>query len=525
VERCKLNALRQLREEKMRRFRIAFFLAFTFVALVSFRQGSCFAQQDGDDIVIGKYRTIHSHILNEDRLLFVHLPKEYEDTQLRFPVLYVLYVDLYDYFTEAVTTTEKLGGTGETPPMIVVGVANTNRYRDLLPFRTTSRPESGGGDNFLEFVGEELIPSIDRTYRTKPFRILAGPQTAAVFSLYALISKPKLFNAIVSENPFMNSESAEILYPRAVQFFKQTDSLKHLLYIKCEKDEQPQNLEWAERFAKLLESEHPQGFRFKVESSEPSGYFITPLPFRDGLRMLFVGCKLPPDFQTNSLQDILDYYKERSEVYGLEVDPPEHMLTFEGDKLRRRGKTREAVEVFEYQHRLYPKSLNALFQLGETFRGMGEFEKAGDFYRRFLEIRQTDAAMIYQRLNEIDRMIDSSATYRIEQEIKKRGIQAGLQKYQAIRSDPNSGLYFDESEMNALGYRMMGAGKLKDAIEVFKLNVELHPESANVYDGLGEAYLKIGDNERAVKNYSKSLELNPWNNNARETLKKLGKAQ
>jgi tetratricopeptide (TPR) repeat protein len=131
--------------------------------------------------------------------------------------------------------------------------------------------------------------------------------------------------------------------------------------------------------------------------------------------------------------------------------------------------------------------------------------------------------MIYQRLNEIDRMIDSSAAYRIEQEIKKRGIQAGLRKYRAIRSDPNSELYFDESEMNAMGYRLMQTDQIESAVEIFKLNVQLYPNSANAYDSLGEVYLKMGDNERAVKNYKKSLELNPRNNNARETLKKLGK--
>jgi predicted alpha/beta superfamily hydrolase len=359
---------RQFREENMRQFGITFVPALTFAALLVFGRAPCFSQQDGNEIVIGEYRRVYSQVLNEDRLLFVHLPKEYGDTQLRFPVLYVLYVDLYDYFTEAVTATEKLGGTGETPPMIVVGVANTNRYRDLLLFKTRSCAESREGENLLKFFEEELIPFVDRTYRTQSFRILAGPQTSAVFSLYALISRPTLFNAIISENPFMNPENAEILYPRAEQIFKKTKSLKHLLYIECEKDERPQDLEYAERFAELLHSDRPEGFRFKVEFSEPSGYFISPVPFRDGLRMLFAGHRLPPDFQTNSLKDILDYYKQRSKEYGLETDPPEHMLTFEGAKLRQRGKTKEAIELFEYQHRLYPKSLNALFQLGETYR-------------------------------------------------------------------------------------------------------------------------------------------------------------
>jgi cytochrome c-type biogenesis protein CcmH/NrfG len=69
----------------------------------------------------------------------------------------------------------------------------------------------------------------------------------------------------------------------------------------------------------------------------------------------------------------------------------------------------------------------------------------------------------------------------------------------------------------------MGKGKTEEAIEVFKLNVELHPDSFNVYDSLGEAYMNSGDIKNAVNNYKKSLELNPDNANAKEMLKKLEK--
>ncbi len=493
------------------------------ITLMFFGSGQklCLAQQDGDDIVIGKYKVLHSDILNEDRLLFVHLPQEYEDTQLSYPVLYILYVQLYNYFADAAIITEKLGGTGEMPPMIIVGVANTNRYRDLLPIATSWNREGGGADKFLQFLETELIPHIDKSYRTQPFRILAAPQASAVFSLYALIHRPQLFNATISENPFMNPENAAYLYPQVETFFKNNDSLKHSLYIKCEQNENPQDLEYAEKFVRALETTKPDGFQFKVEFRDPSGYFIPPLPFGEALRALFSSYKLPEQFQTNTLQDITDYYKMRSEEYGITVDPPEHMLTFEGVKLSRQGKTKEAIEVFEYQHSLYPKSLNALLQLGETYRGLGEYEKARDFYKKFLEIRDVDAAMIHQRLSQMNNMIDSSATYRIEQEIRKNGIQAGLKKYRAIKSNPSNRLYFDENELNALGYRLMGAGKMRDAIEIFKLNVEMYPQSANVYDSLGEAYMNAGQNRLATQNYIKSLELNPGNIHAQEMLEKL----
>ena len=507
----------------MKNYRFIFLLVLLSIMFFLTGEKLCFAQKDGEDIVIGKYRVIHSQILDEDRLLFIHLPREYEETQSRYPVLYLLWVDIYNYFADAAMVTEKLGSSGEIPPVIIVGVANTNRYRDLLPVRTRDRSEGGGVDNFLRFFEQELIPHIDKTYRTKNFRILVGPQAGAIFNLYALIAKPGLFHAFISENPFMNPENAEFLFPKTESFFKNTESLKNFLYIKCEKNERPQDLEYAERLAKLLESEKPDGFRFKVEFQEPSGYFLRPVPFREGLRELFAGHKLPEDFQTNSVKDIIQYYEKLSEEYGFELDPPQLTLTFEGAKLGRQGKTQEAIGVFEYLLSQNPQSLNALFQLGETYRRLGQLEKARDYYKRFLEIRDMDVAMIQRNLNMVERMISGSAAYRIEQEIRKNGIQTGLKKFKEIRSNTKSELYFEENEFNAMGYRLMGPGNVKAAIEVFKLNVELYPESANAYDSLAEAYMNSGDTKKAIKNYRKSLELNPDNNNAKEMLKKLEK--
>ncbi len=109
--------------------------------------------------------------------------------------------------------------------------------------------------------------------------------------------------------------------------------------------------------------------------------------------------------------------------------------------------------------------------------------------------------------------------------IKKVGmdsLQASIAKSRKLR-DTGSDIYFDEASFNEMGYYLMNSGKISEAIEVFKLNVELFPESFNVYDSLGEAYMKSGDKENAIKNYQKSLELNPENKNVREMLKKLEK--
>jgi cytochrome c-type biogenesis protein CcmH/NrfG len=64
-------------------------------------------------------------------------------------------------------------------------------------------------------------------------------------------------------------------------------------------------------------------------------------------------------------------------------------------------------------------------------------------------------------------------------------------------------------------------GKVKEAVEIFKLNVEAYPQAFNTYDSLGEGYMTLNEHELAVLNYKKSLELNPKNTNAAEMLKKL----
>lgn len=78
-----------------------------------------------------------------------------------------------------------------------------------------------------------------------------------------------------------------------------------------------------------------------------------------------------------------------------------------------------------------------------------------------------------------------------------------------------------ENDLNASGYRLITANKLNDAIEVFKLNVKLFPNSSNTYDSLGEAYALAGDKKKAIENYEKSIKLNPKSETGPPALKKL----
>lgn len=126
--------------------------------------------------------------------------------------------------------------------------------------------------------------------------------------------------------------------------------------------------------------------------------------------------------------------------------------------------------------------------------------------------------ILYNQPYELPKM---SIVPKLEKTIAEKGIAAGIAEYRDLKTTQSATYNFAEGELNQLGYRLLGAGKTKEAIEIFKLNVEAYPKAFNTYDSLGEAYARANERELAVSNYKKSLELNPKNTGAAEMLKKL----
>jgi putative CocE/NonD family hydrolase len=97
--------------------------------------------------------------------------------------------------------------------------------------------------------------------------------------------------------------------------------------------------------------------------------------------------------------------------------------------------------------------------------------------------------------------------------VNENGIEAAIKEYHALKKkDPNS-YNFEEKELNTLGYRLLRSDKIKEAIAIFKLNVEVYPKYANGYDSLAEGYMTNGEKEPAIKFYKKSVEMDPQNLN------------
>jgi len=120
----------------------------------------------------------------------------------------------------------------------------------------------------------------------------------------------------------------------------------------------------------------------------------------------------------------------------------------------------------------------------------------------------------------VHRMMFQNADIKLEKTLIEKGVDSCIAQYKKIKAGYPPGSV-TEGTLNKLGYQELSREHVRAAISLFKLNTIMYPKAFNVYDSLGEAYMKAGNKDEAIKNYQKSIALNPSNMNAVTILKKL----
>ena len=254
---------------------------------------------------IGSRVVLHSTILGEDRPLLVALPPPPPPDAApagpaRYPVMILL--DGEWSFEHTVAAARFLAGNGRLPPMIVVGVVNVDRGRDLMPHFEGRELSPGPSDRFLAFLCDELLPHIDRTYPTLPFRLLVGHSNAGMFSLYALMKRPGTFAAHFVMSPSFGQDDRFV--GQLERFLAGRSRLDAFVYVSAG-DEEPDISVGALRLAKALESGAPAGLehRYAYFAGESHGSVVHKavyrglelLGFADGVPAGGAGAYLPAD--------------------------------------------------------------------------------------------------------------------------------------------------------------------------------------------------------------------------------------
>lgn len=147
-----------------------------------------------------EHGTLASSRLGETREYWVSLPDAYREAGKRFPVVYMMDGEM-NFNSGCIGGVRLAAQMGEMPDFILVGIRNTDRDKDVYPDVVTyaDGTKAGGRANeYLEFVREELIPKIEKAYRTDGYRVLYGTSNTGFTAVWALLHSPDIADSYVA---------------------------------------------------------------------------------------------------------------------------------------------------------------------------------------------------------------------------------------------------------------------------------------------------------------------------------------
>ena len=337
--------------------------------------------------------TLRSDVLGEERTILVRTPPGYAASTIRYPVLYLTDGDAQIGHTAA--TVAFLARNGRMPEMIIVGVTNTDRTRDLTPTKaeltgaggTVNRfPTAGGADKFLAFFERELIPKIEADYRTVPLRVFAGHSFGGLFATYAAVAKPDLFNAWIAVSPTLFWDD-DLPIRKTEEFFRGRTSFNRSLFVTLGSEGEQAQVAY-DRYKTLLSGVKASGFRFGSEqfTDEDHGSVVLPSHYA-ALRFVFDGWLLPRDSTTGTyaaktVADVKAHYATLAGRLGYAVVPPEGPVNLMGYAAIAEKRLPDAIALLEMNIANYPGSANVYDSLGEALEAAGKLDAAIEQYEK-----------------------------------------------------------------------------------------------------------------------------------------------
>ena len=332
--------------------------------------------------VIHDIHRINSQILGEERTILVRVPAAYRQPDTRFPVIYMLDAHPPQNAMMAGLIEQQAWG-GVIPEMIVVGIQNTNRTRDLTPTKT-ERAGTGGGDKFLDFIEKEVIPLVEKSYRTQPYRIFAGHSLGGLTAVYALASRPGLFNAYIAASPVLHWDD-NFPIKHTEEALKQNKDWNVVLFASI--GDEPDYVKGFNSYQALLKKANPKKFEyeFQVFKNDNHGSVVLPTYYA-GLRKIYDGWAPPASI---AIADLEAHYQKISRRYGYNIPVPEEIQNRAGYTLLQANRIDEALIFFKKNVENFPNSSNVYDSLGEAYEKNGQFKQAAQNYEKAYKLAES----------------------------------------------------------------------------------------------------------------------------------------
>ena len=416
----------------------------SFGALMAFPSMAVSAGAQGSEpLVIGETFQIESKVLAETRTYVVQTPDYYKKRMEAYPVLVLL--DAENSFAYASAAVHLLSADERIPAMIVVGINNTNRFRDMTPPNPAggmpSTREVGGADKFLSFIADELLPTVDRNYRTRPYRVLIGHSRAGLFAAYALLNRPEVFKGYLMSSPALGWDN-EALIKAAQSFFAAHQDLRADLYISMA-NEVDAMLGDAGKLSTVLEESNLPNLRWRFKRYPEEDHGTVPyISTYDGLQAIFAGFSIANPivlFEEGGLPAYQRHYVDVSKRLGYIVPVPARAYGDTLSDLLNRGRFAEAEEVGQKMLELDPKNTWALFTLADVAAKQNDDAKAIGYLTQVLKLYpgNTEARAVLAKYQvDVDKIVPSVeftaksvapyvGTYHFQNEITNVAFQNG----------------------------------------------------------------------------------------------------
>jgi predicted alpha/beta superfamily hydrolase len=352
------------------------------------------AQQSS--IVVGNSFKIKSQILKEERQYLVHLPASYENDkfyiQKRYPVLFLLDGNTHFHLVSGLVGNMSAEENEQIPEMIIVAIVNRDRTRELTPDKVN---QNGGSAAFLHFLQDELLPHIEKQYRTLPYRILAGHSLAGLFVIESLL-RQTVFNSYLAIDPSLWWDNGALV-KTSDSALKAGRPFPTSLFITQANNPFNEGLEAdakgkaIQTFVAALRTYKPEGILYKHVFFSQEDHFSVPLPsFYQGLSFIFEGYKFPLNLLKNSsVSDIRNHYSLFSQRLGTAVLPPGKLLNQVGLFILNQEKLYDkAIEIFSLNQQYYPNTYITYNSLGEAYKRNGDKKLAIYHYKKSLELNE-----------------------------------------------------------------------------------------------------------------------------------------